>query len=269
MVHQQDTRSTPSDDPPEPDTDTAAESAEDGPDTSESLRILALEHGFTFRHADPAFAARFTGPPCDAPGQRYAYDVVTGERDGVPVAAFRLQVVTGLTGTYAGEHKRAFSFGSHVLAEESGHLKLTTAGISEYLVVTAALEGPMAPFALVPHEYAVDGDPFGFVFEAEDSDIAERYEVYATDGEVASAVLHLAAVERLRGHRTVDWRIEGRDVLAVERLGEVECTAEELLETMDVLAEIVHGIPAEAYQRYAEAAAYPPPAGPVVPTDGD
>lgn len=266
MVHQQDTRSgtkTPSGDPPETDNSDVADT-DDGPDTSESLRTLALEHGFTFRHSDPAFAGRFTGPPFDAPTQRYAHDVVTGQRDGVPVVAFRLLVVTGMSGTYTGEHKRTFSFGSTVLAEEGGNIDLAAGGAaSEYLVVAAALEGPVGPFALVPHEYAVDADPFGYVFEAEDSDVAERYEVYAADGEVASAVLHLGAVERLRGHRTVDWRVEGRDVLAVERLGELECTAEELLETMDVLVEIAQGIPKELYDRYTEAPAYPPAAGPV------
>lgn len=270
MVHQQDTRSgtkTPSDDPPDTDTDTDADT-EDGPDTSESLRTLALEHGFAFRHADPAFAARFTGPPFDTPAQRYAYDVVTAQRDGVPMAAFRLQVVTGMAGTYTGQHKRAFSFGSTVLAEEEGKLALAAAGdVAEYLVVTAALAGPVGPFALVPHDDAVDGDPFGYDFEAEDPDVAERYGVYAADGEVAAAVLHVAAVERLHRHRTVDWRIEGRDVIAVERLGDQECTAEELLETMDLLAEIVHGIPKELYDRYTEAEAYPPPAGPAVPLD--
>lgn len=278
MVHQQDTRSgtkTPSGDPADPDisddanlADETADADDAAPDTSEALRTLALEHGFSYQHTDPGFARRFTGPPFDEPAERYAYDVVTSQRGGVPVAAFRLQVVGGLVGTYAGQHKRTFSFGSTVLAEEEGKVELAAASdITEYLVVAAALAGPLASFSLVPHEYAVDGDPFGYVFEAEDPDIAERYEVYAVDGAVASAVLHLEAVERLRKHRTVDWRIEGRDVVVVERLGELECAPDEVLETMDALAEIVNGIPAELYDQYAEAEPYPPAAGAVVPAD--
>ncbi|MGH3661395.1 MAG: hypothetical protein ACRDT8_02900 [Micromonosporaceae bacterium] len=222
---------------------------EDEADTStiDSLRALALEHEFDYQDADPSLTQRWGAPPFSNPGHPRALDVVNSERDGLPVVAFRFTV---------SEQERSASASTGY----GGGLKLTIPGVEDsYLVVAAALPSPLPRFALAPQDGAVDEVPYGHVFELEDPGLAERYDVYAADGDVASAVMHLDAVQRIREHRTVDWRVEGRDVIAVDPLGDGERTVEEVLATIDAVAAIAKGIGADAYGRHKPRAAYPPP----------
>jgi hypothetical protein len=216
--------------------------------TIDSLRALALEHGFEYRDADPALVDRWGAPPFSAIGHRRALDVVTSERDGFPVIAFRFVV---------GELARTADASSGY----GGGLKLTLPEVEDsYLVVAAALPSPLPRFALVPHDDAVDEVPYGLGFECEDEDLAERYDVYAADPDTAGAVLHLDAVAKIRDHRTVDWRAEGRDVIAVDRLYSLERSVDDVLAMVDAVVTIARGIGTDAYARYKAPAAYPPPA---------
>lgn len=212
--------------------------------TIDSLRALALEHGFDYRDADPALVDRWGAPPFAAVGHRRALDVVTGERGGFPVVAFRFVVA---------ERPRTAGARSGF----GGGLNLEIPEIEEqYLVVAAALPSPLPRFALVPHADAIDEIPFGYPFETEDPGLAERYDVYAADPGTAGAVMHLRAVEAIREHRDVDWRVEGRDVIAVELL-EDERSAEQLLATLDAVVAIAGGVDTDAYARYKAPAGYP------------
>jgi len=216
--------------------------------TIDSLRALALEHDFDYRDADPALVDRWGAPPFSAIGHRRALDVVTGQRDGVEVIGFRFVV---------GEMARSTQATSGV----GGGLRLTLPEIAEeYLVIAAALPSPLPRFSLVPQDDAVDELPFGFAFETEDPDLAERYDVYAADGETAGAVLHEAAVAKLREHRTLDWRVEGRDVIAVERLDAQERSLAEVLATVEAVVTVVKGIGTEAFARWKAPSGYPTPA---------
>ncbi|SRR6266508_2340665 len=216
--------------------------------TIDSLRALALEHGFEYRDADPALVDRWGTPPFAAIGHRRALDVATGERDGFEVVAFRFVV---------GEAARS----ADAAAGYGGGLKLKLPELYDaYLVVAAALPSPLPRFALVPHDDAVDEVPYGLGFECEDEDLAERYEVYAADADTAGSVLHLDAVAKIRNHRTVDWRVEGRDVIAVDPLHSLERSVDEVLATVDAVVGIARGIGTDAYARYKAPAAYPPPA---------
>jgi hypothetical protein len=216
--------------------------------TIDSLRALALEHDFDYRDADPALVDRWGAPPFAAAGHRRALDVVTGERDGVEVVAFRFVVAETARSTQA-------------TSGVGGGLRLTLPEIAdEYLVVAAALPSPLPRFSLTPQDGALDEVPFGYDFECEDPGLAERYDVYAADQDTAGAVLHEAAVAKLREHRTLDWRVEGRDVIAVERLDSEERSVSDVLATVDAVVTIVHGIETEAFARWKAPAAYPPPA---------
>lgn len=216
--------------------------------TIDSLRTLALEHDFEYRDADPALVDRWGAPPFSGFGHRRALDVVTGEREGVAVLAFRFVV---------GEMGRSAQATSGV----GGGLRLTLPETcEEYLVVAAALPSPLPRFSLAPQDGAVDEVPFGYAFECEDPDLAERYDAYAVDSEVAGAVLHRDAVARLREHRTVDWRVEGRDVIAVDRAHPAERSVTDVLATVDAVVTIARGIGGDAYARYKSPSAYPPPA---------
>src|SRR5919197_169175 len=175
--------------------------------TIDSLRALALEHGFEYRDADPALVDRWGAPPFSAIGHRRALDVVTSGREGAPVIAWRCG---------GGEPARTAEASSGY----GGGLKLALPEVEDsYLVVAAALPSPLPRFALVPHDDAVDEVPYGLGFECEDEDLAERYDVYAADPDTAGAVLHLDAVAKIRDHRTVDWRAEGRGGNAGDRAG--------------------------------------------------
>jgi hypothetical protein len=216
--------------------------------TIDSLRELALEHGFEYRDADPSLVDRWGAPPFSGFGHRRALDVVTAERDGFPVVAFRF--VVGERGRTAGAES---NFG--------GGLRLSLPEVFDgYLVVAAALPSPLPRFALAPQEGAADEVPYGHGFESEDDDLAERYDVYAADPETAGAVLHLDAVAKIRDHRTVDWRVEGRDVLVVDPLGDGERSVEDILATVDAVVAIAKGIGSDAYARFKAPSAYPPPA---------
>ncbi|MGH3715082.1 MAG: hypothetical protein ACRDT4_16700 [Micromonosporaceae bacterium] len=216
--------------------------------TIDSLRSLALEHGFDYRDADATLVDRWGAPPFPSVGHRRALDVVTGERGGFPVVAFRFVVAERdrTAGAQAG-------FG--------GGVKLAIPEVFEqYVVVAAALPSPLPRFALAPREGAIDEVPFGDVFECEDPGLAERYDVYAADPGTAGAVLHLDAVEKIRAHRDLDWRVEGRDIIAVEQTYSLERSAEEILETLDAVVAIAAGIDTDAYARYKAPAGYPPSA---------
>src|SRR5690606_28626231 len=65
---------------------------EDDISTIDSLRALALEHGFDYRDADSSLVDRWGAPPFTELGHRRALDVVTGERNGFDVVAFRFVV---------------------------------------------------------------------------------------------------------------------------------------------------------------------------------
>ncbi|MGH3648065.1 MAG: hypothetical protein ACRDTM_12925 [Micromonosporaceae bacterium] len=214
--------------------------------TIDSLRALALEHGFDYRDADPGLVDRWGAPPFAAVGHRRALDVVTAERGGFPVVAYRFVVA---------EHDRTAGAQSGF----GGGLKLDIPEIFEqYVVVAAALPSPLPRFALVPREGAIDEVPYGYAFECEDPGLAERYDVYAADPGTAGAVMHLSAVEKIRAHRDVDWRVEGRDVIAVDQTSSAERSVEELLETLDAVVAIAAGIDTDAYARYKAPAGYPP-----------
>jgi hypothetical protein len=228
--------------------DLRAEEAEEI-STIDSLRALALEHDFDYRDADPALVDRWGAPPFSSVGHRRALDVVTGQRNGVEVIGLRFVV---------GEMART----SQATSGVGGGLRLSLPEVAdEYLVVAAALPSPLPRFSLVPQDHhAVDEVPFGFEFECQDSRLAERYDVYAADADTAGAVLHHAAVATLREHRTVDWRVEGRDVIAVERLDSGERSAAEILDTVDAVVTIVKGIGTEAFARWKTPSGYPAPA---------
>jgi hypothetical protein len=216
--------------------------------TIDSLRTLALEDGFDYRDADPRLVDRWGAPPFSAVGHRRALDVLTGQRDGVEVVAFRFVV---------GEMGRT----AHAANAATGGVRLTLPETAEeYLVVAAALPSPLPRFSLAPQEDAIDEIPYGYAFECEDADLAEQYDVYAADVETAGAVMHKAAVAKLREHRTVDWRVEGRDVIAVERLAASERSSDEVLATIDTVVTIVQGIETGAFARWKAPAGYPPPA---------
>ena len=141
---------------------------------------------------------------------------------------------------------------------------------AQWLVVAVPLPAGLPRFSLVPRQdpvddEPVDDEPFGYEFETEDADLGRRYVVYAADGDVAAGVLHLDAVQVLRTHRTVDSRVEGRDLLAVEPAAHREYGPEDIQATIDALARIAAGIPAELFGRYEPVPAYPPPLGPVAP----
>ncbi|MGH3656885.1 MAG: hypothetical protein ACRDUA_09510 [Micromonosporaceae bacterium] len=216
--------------------------------TIDSLRELAIDHGFAYRDADSSLVDRWGAPPFSGFGHRRALDVVTTEREGFPVVAFRFMI--GELARTAGAES---SFG--------GGLKLSLPEIVDgYLVVAAALPSPLPRFALAPQEGAVDEVPYGHGFESEDGDLAERYDVYAADPETAGAVLHLDAVAKIREHRTVDWRVEGRDVLVVDPLGDGERSVEDILATVDAVVTIAKGVSSDAYAQFKAPSAYPPPA---------
>ncbi len=190
--------------------------------TVASLRNLALEHGWHYREDEPSFADRWGAPPFDTwRGSKRAADVVSGSYRDHAVALFCLMT-----------HDE------------------------NYLVASLALTSRLPRFALVPLEGAVDADPFGLAFEAEDPGLAKTYEVYAIDADLAATVLHIDAVNALRGHRQMDWRIEGRDLLAIEPLGR-EFSEEDLTATLDVLVTVANGIPSGIYSRYPAPIAYP------------
>src|SRR5439155_4121305 len=130
---------------------------------------------------------------------------------------------------------------------------------AQWLVVAVPLPAGLPRFSLVPRQDPVDDEPFGYEFETEDADLGRRYVVYAADGDVAAGVLHLDAVQVLRTHRTVDWRVEGRDLLAVEPAARREYGPEDIQATIDALARIAAGIPAELFGRYEPVPAYRPP----------
>lgn len=214
--------------------------------TIDSLRALALEHGFDYRDSDASLADRWGAPPFAAVGHRRALDVVTAERGGFPVVAFRFVVAERYRTVGA---KSGFG----------GGLNLEMPEIDEqYVVVAAALPSPLPRFALAPSDNAIDEVPYGHAFECEDPGLAERYDVYAADPGTAGAVMHLRAVEAIRKHRDVDWRVEGRDVIAVDRLYSLERSTEEILETVDAVVTIAGGIDTEAYARFKAPAGYPP-----------
>lgn len=227
---------------------TASDELDDEISTIDSLRALALEHGYDYHDTDWSLVDRWGAPPFTAAGHRRALDVVTGNQDGYEVAAFRFAVAEAARAAQAES-----TFG--------GGLRLSLPEVADtYLVVAAALPSPLPRFALAPKEGAVDEVPFGHVFECEDPGLAERYDVYAADGEVASAVLHVAAVDKIREHRVVDWRVEGRDVIAVDPLGGDERSVAEILATVSAVVAIASGIGNDAYQKHKTPAGYPPPA---------
>ncbi|MEV6526612.1 hypothetical protein AB0M43_32235 [Longispora sp. NPDC051575] len=190
--------------------------------TVDSLRGVALAQGWSYRENDQGFADRWGGPPFDTwSGSKRAADVVSGEYRERPVVAFCL-----LTGD------------------------------ENFLVVATSLPGRLPRFALAPPVGAVDPGPFGYGFEAEDPDLAQKYEVYAADADLAAAVLHVDAVAMLRKHRSMDWRIEGRDLLAIERMDR-EVSEDELLGTLDALVTIAVGIPSGLFDRYPTPTPYP------------
>ncbi len=214
--------------------------------TIESLRALALEHGFDYASGDPSLVDRWSAPPFSDFGHRRALDVVYGERDGFPVVAFRFVV-----GESARDGKAEASYG--------GGIRMTLPAVQRsHLVVAVALPGPLPRVSLVPTDDPVDDDPFGYVFETEDEGLAARYDVYGVDGDAASALLHLDAVTAIRKHRTVDWRLDGRDLLAVEPADAPERSVEEILETIDALTTIAKGIPTDLYGKYSPRRTYPP-----------
>ncbi|MGH3735877.1 MAG: hypothetical protein ACRDT6_09690 [Micromonosporaceae bacterium] len=220
------------------------EELSDDVSTIDSLRALALEHGFDYRDADPGLVDRWGAPPFSGLGHRRALDVVTAEQGGFPVVAYRF--VLGERGRTAGAQA---GFG--------GGVKLEIPAIDEqYLVVAAALPSPLPRFALAPHDDAIDEVPYGFAFECEDPGLAERYDVYATDPDTAGAVLHLEAVAAIREHRTVDWRVEGRDVIAVEALTDERSVAE-IQQTIAAVVAIAGGVGTDAYARFKAPAGHP------------
>ena len=227
---------------------TAPEDFDDDISTIDSLRALALEHGYDYRDADWSLVDRWGAPPFTAAGHRRALDVVTSTQNGFEVVAFRFVVA---------EAARTAS----ATASYGGGLSLNLPEVADsYLVVAAALPSPLPRFALAPKEGAVDEVPYGLVFECEDPDLAERYDVHAADGDVAGAVLHLDAVDKIREHRVVDWRVEGRDVIAVDPLGDDERSVADILATVAAVTAIAAGVGNDAYKTYKTPAGYPPPA---------
>lgn len=196
--------------------------------TTEALRSVALEHGWSYREQDAAFADRWCGAPFTTWLPHRALDVVTGVHRDVPVVAFRW--VASTKGVRTG-----------------------------YLVVAAALRGPLPRVSLVPLSDAVDAEPFGELYEPEDSMLAEQYQIAAVDVGATAALLHLDAVDRLRRYRAVDWRIEGSDLLCVQH-DDSRFDAGQVWETVDLVASLAVGIPGEVFAEHKPLPGYPAPA---------
>lgn len=204
--------------------------------TSDALRATALDRDWSYREQDRALPARWCGAPFDGPSAGQALDVITGPHREFPVLAFRYQPEPG--------------------------------GEDAYLVAAAALPGPLPRMALVPQDDPVDLNPYGYDFEPEDALLATRYTICVEREELAGTLLHLGAVRRLREFRPVDWRVEGRDLLAVARDGtgaDGGFEVDDVTELLDALVDVAQGIPAELYRRYPARPGYPPAVLPPVP----
>lgn len=195
--------------------------------TTESLREIALDRGWRYRERDVALADRWCGAPFTTWQPAQARDVVSGRHRDVPITALR------------------FVFG------DSG-----TEGRS-YLVVAATLPAPLARVSLVPLDEPVDTDPYGLLYEPEDAVLAETYQVAAADPAAPGVLLHLAAVDLLRGHRPLDWRVEDTDLLAIEP-DTIGFDAAEVAGTIDLAARIAAGM-APAVLEPATASPFPSP----------
>ncbi|HEY3505067.1 MAG TPA: hypothetical protein VGN37_20065 [Actinocatenispora sp.] len=179
--------------------------------TAESLREIALDRGWRYRERDVALADRWCGAPFTTWQPAQARDVVTGRHRGVPIAVLR------------------FVFGD-----------FGTEGRS-YLVVAATLPAPLARISLVPLDEPVDTNPYGWLYEPEDAVLAETYQVATADPAAPGVLLQLGAVDLLRAHRPVDWRVEETELLAIEP-DTTGFDVDEVDATIDVAARIAAGM---------------------------
>jgi len=193
--------------------------------TAEALRQIALERQWAYRERDRALEDRWCGAPFTQWTQSRALDAITGTRNGVPVAAFRFVV------THTDAYPEAF------------------------LVVAAALAGPLPRVSLVPLGNPVDVHPYGGSYEPEDAVLAEQYQITAVDLSAANALLHLTGVTILRRLPPSDWRIEGSDLLLIQR--ETDVTS--VLDSVDALAEMAAAIPPEVYAEFVPVPTFPAP----------
>lgn len=205
-------------------------------DTAESLREIALDRGWRYRERDVALADRWCGAPFTTWQPAQARDVVTGWHRDVPITVLRF--VLGGFGTDG----------------------------TSYLVVAAGLPAPLARISLVPVAEPVDTAPYGWLYEPEDAVLAETYQVASADPAAPGVLLHLAAVDLLRAHRPVDWRVEDADLLAIE-LDSIGFDADEIGASIDVAARIAAGIAPAVLEPPAPPPVPSPAPPPVAPSD--
>ncbi|MGN6252735.1 MAG: DUF3137 domain-containing protein [Marmoricola sp.] len=186
----------------------------------EAFAALAAARGWTYTRRDDAWVGRFGGRPFGAGHGRRAENVLSGDHDGRPFAAFDYSYRTTETTTdaqgHASTHERTHRFS-----------------------VTAVQVGGDVPGLHVAPEGFLSravGRLTNSDIEIESEDFNRAFRVTCSDRKFASDVLHPRLVETLlAGHRDLDWRFDGGWLLTVDGGAHAVDAVEPRLQALDLI----------------------------------
>lgn len=164
----------------------------------EQISAFAASRGWRYAEEDPSLAERFDGAPFGHGSARKARNVMYGEHDGRPMAAFDYQYTTS-----------------------SGSGKNRTTTTHDFSVVALSMEVVMPALSVDPE--GVFGRLVGRVLdndiELESEDFNRAFTVESPHRKFASDVLHPQMMQMLLQWPELGWRFE-RDSMLVVRSGQ-------------------------------------------------
>lgn len=181
---------------------------------------FAQSHGWTWVAEDDTWVDRWSGPPFDQGDHRRAKNVLQGQRDGRPIAAFD------------------YSYQTHSTDSKGNR----TTSTHRYAVCAVGMPTQL-PRLEVTHENVLTraGRALGFAdIELESEDFNRKFRVSCPDRKFATDVLHPRQMDMLLQKGVVAWRMEGSDLLCWD---DGQHSPAQVLERLSLLDDILDGIP--------------------------
>jgi hypothetical protein len=187
---------------------------------TEALMTWATQNGWQFAVEDDSWCQRWNGAPFHEGDHRRARNVIIGQANGRPFAAFD------------------YSYQTHSSNGQGGSSTTT----HHYFVFSLAMPTALPMLQVTPESmFSRLGNAFGLTdIELESEDFNRAYRVSSNDPKFASDVLTPRTMEQLLVEPHLSWRIEGVDVMSWQN-GTLTPQACSVVQSR--LATVIAGIP--------------------------
>lgn len=161
---------------------------------AEALMTWATQNGWQFEVEDDSWCQRWNGAPFNEGDHRRARNVIIGQANGRPFAAFD------------------YSYQTHSSNGQGGSSTTT----HHYFVFSLAMPTVLPMLQVTPESmFSRLGNAFGLTdIELESEDFNRAYRVHSNDPKFASDVLTPRTMEQLLAEPHLSWRIEGLDIMS-------------------------------------------------------